>query len=103
MRIAQCRQSARLSLQSSELGPPPPHPQADGAPPFGSVRHTRLRERGWADPIQTRGHTLWCSMDIIPLRYLMVMVIELECSVRYQAVTAFRARIQEVDISETER
>ncbi len=33
------------------------------------------------------------------------MVIELECTVQYiyQAVTAFRARIQEVDISETER
>jgi hypothetical protein len=42
----QNRQSARLSLPSSELTPPPPHPQAS-VPPFGSRGgHTRLRERG---------------------------------------------------------
>ncbi len=29
----QSRQSARLSLQSSDLAPPPPHPQASVAPP----------------------------------------------------------------------
>jgi hypothetical protein len=51
----------RLSLQSSELGPPTPSPaaQASVAPLFWFWgAHTRWRERGWADPIQTRGQTL---------------------------------------------
>jgi hypothetical protein len=33
---AQSAQSARLFLQSSELGPPPPHPQASVSPLFAS-------------------------------------------------------------------
>jgi hypothetical protein len=38
----------------------PPHRQASVAPLFGSGRgHTRLRERGWADSIRTRGQTPW--------------------------------------------
>jgi hypothetical protein len=49
----QSRQSARLFLHSSELGPPrrapPPPPQASVPPlrlvPVGG--HTRLREKGW--------------------------------------------------------
>jgi hypothetical protein len=49
LQVPQSRQSARLSLQSSELAPaPPPHPQAS-APPLwfqGEGGHTRLRERG---------------------------------------------------------
>ncbi len=59
-------QSARLSLQSSELGPPPPLPQASVTPlSFGS----KLRERAWGNPIQTKGKTLWYSVyTIIPLR-----------------------------------
>jgi hypothetical protein len=34
------RQSARLSLQSSELAPSPPQPQFSVAPPFGSKSGT---------------------------------------------------------------
>ncbi len=34
--LPQSRQSARLFLQSSELGPPNPSPQASVSPPFGS-------------------------------------------------------------------
>jgi hypothetical protein len=63
----QSRQSAKLFLQSSELGLTHPHPQASVPPPsFGSVRegHTRLRERGGGVPILTRGHTLWYSFYI---------------------------------------
>ncbi len=89
----QSRRSARLSLLSSALGPPtpsptcecappscrlhwvrpPPHPHASVAPPGfrGGGGHTRLRklrERGWVDPIRTRGQTLWYSRySIIPL------------------------------------
>jgi hypothetical protein len=58
--VPQSIQSARLSAQSPELGPLPPHPQASVAPPFGTKGgHTRLRGRGWADPIPTKGETLW--------------------------------------------
>jgi hypothetical protein len=40
-------QSARLSLQPSELAPSPPQPLANVAPPPGSKGgHTRLRQRG---------------------------------------------------------
>ena len=49
LQVPQSRQSARLSLQSSELAPaPPPHPQASAPPPFGS--------RG-------RGDTLACERE----------------------------------------
>jgi len=42
------RQSARLSLQSSELGPQPLNPQVSVSPPFGARGvHTCLQERGW--------------------------------------------------------
>ncbi len=34
--------SARLFVQLSELGPPPPHPLAIVAPPFGSKGETHL-------------------------------------------------------------
>ncbi len=54
-----------VSVQSSELGPPPPpHTQAIVAPPFWvqGRRHTCLRGRGWADPIRTTGQKLWCSV-----------------------------------------
>ncbi len=38
------------------------------SPPFGlGGRHIRLRERGWGVPIPTRGHTLWCSINISTL------------------------------------
>ncbi len=84
------RQSDRLSLQSSELGPPTPSPAGERVPPlvpgeghtrlrerrrrmcppFGSGGgHTRLRERWRADPIRTRGQTLCYSrFSIISLR-----------------------------------
>jgi hypothetical protein len=44
-------QSIRVSVPSSEFWAPPP---------FGSKggRHTRLGERGWGDPIPTKGQTL---------------------------------------------
>ncbi len=43
------RQSARLFLQSSELGPPPTHPQASVSPPslVGGGGTNSLAERGW--------------------------------------------------------
>ena len=48
------RQSTRLFLQSSQLGPPPPH--------------TRLRERGCGIvPIRTKGQTQWYSRYICTL------------------------------------
>ncbi len=63
--MAQSRQSARLSLQSCELGPPTPSPVGEWCfpPPLvpGGRGYTRLRERGWVDPIRKRGQTLWYS------------------------------------------
>jgi hypothetical protein len=56
MYTAQSRQSARLSLQSSELGQPTPSPTSDCCPPlFPGGTHSLAGE---ADPIRTRGHTL---------------------------------------------
>ncbi len=70
----QSRQSARLFLQSSELGPPRnPLTRRRVCPPplIPGEGHTRLRERGWEVPIRTRGHTLWynryiCTLCCIP-------------------------------------
>ncbi len=56
--ISQSRQSARLSL----LGSAHSLTRRRVLPP-----HTRLRERGWADSIRTRGETLWYARySIIP-------------------------------------
>jgi hypothetical protein len=71
----QGRQSARLILQSSDLGPPPPTPLPAGEcvpspPPLGfrGEGHTRLRERvGLGVPIRTRGQTLWYSRYVCTL------------------------------------
>ncbi len=60
----QSRQSTRLSLQPSELGPPsfPPHTQTSVQPPFGpGGKHTHLRKRGLGVPVPTTGQTLWYS------------------------------------------
>ncbi len=64
------RQSAKLFLQSSELGLP--HPSLAGEcvpPPFDSERegHIRLGERGWGVPISTKGQTLWYSVYLCTL------------------------------------
>ncbi len=69
--IQPSRESARLFLHSSELGPP--HPQENvpipSLVPGGGGGQTRLRERGWGVPIRTRGQTLWYSRYICPLGY----------------------------------
>ncbi len=56
----QTPESARLSLQSSEWAPPAPSPTSKCCPaPFGSRGgHTRLRERGWGEPIRTKGRII---------------------------------------------
>ncbi len=55
-RGAQSRQSTRLFLQSSELGLPTPHLQANVSPHFGSGgEHTRLQERGYLGPSSDEG------------------------------------------------
>jgi hypothetical protein len=63
---AQSMQSAKLFLQSSELGLPHPSPTGECAPPlwFRGVEAHSLRERGGGVPIPTRGHTLWYSIYI---------------------------------------
>ncbi len=69
-RVAQSRQSARLSSSRSNWVRPPGSPACESCPLFvpGGGR-TRLRQRGWADPIRTRGQTLWYSRySTIPLR-----------------------------------
>jgi hypothetical protein len=72
---AHSRQSARLSLQSSELAfsahspaseccpPPPPHWFQGGGP-------THWRERAWGEILWTKRQALWYSRYIIiPLRH----------------------------------
>ncbi len=58
-------QSARPSIQSSALGPPPsPQLQKSVVPPLWiqGGRHTHIRMRGCGgEPIPTMGHTLWFS------------------------------------------
>jgi hypothetical protein len=75
---AQSRQSAKLFLQSSELGlPPTPHPQASVPPPpcFWGEGNTRRRERGWESPNSDEGHTLWYSLYVRTL-WLQVLVLQ---------------------------
>jgi hypothetical protein len=71
-------QSARHSVQSSELvpltpSPPhPPHPQGSALPPHRWVqggRHTRLRGEGMGDTFPTRGQHSGNRYTIIPLRF----------------------------------
>jgi hypothetical protein len=67
-------ESARLSLQSSELAPPAPSPAGEGSQPppprFQGGGHTLLRGRGKGEPIWTKGQTLWYSRYcIITLRW----------------------------------
>jgi hypothetical protein len=63
----ECRQSARLSLLSSALGPPTPHPQARFASPlFGSgVGYTRWGERGWEGSQLGRGNRHCGTLGIV--------------------------------------
>jgi hypothetical protein len=65
----QSRQIAKLFLQSSESGfpPPPPHTQAGVEPPsFGSGGEggTLASQVGEGVPMRTRGQTLWYSRHI---------------------------------------
>ncbi len=69
----QSRQSAKISLQSSELGLPHPiTPQASVAPPplVRGGRGILAGERGGGRVlISTRGHTLWYSIYMCTLWY----------------------------------
>jgi hypothetical protein len=71
---SQSRQSARLSLQSSESGPLTPSPAGECCPTLVCVGGggARLRERWWTDAIRTRGQTLcvvlYCRYSITPLQ-----------------------------------
>ncbi len=60
----QGRQSTRLLLESSELGSPPPHPQARVSPfVMGGVTYSLAGE--WVGiPIRRSGQTLWNSRYI---------------------------------------
>ncbi len=66
--LPQSRQSAKLFLQSLELGLPSPAREC-ALPPFGSGgRGTLAAERGGGRvPIPTRGHTLWYSLYVCTL------------------------------------
>ncbi len=53
-----------MSVPSWELGPPPPPQQASVSPPLDPKRgsNTRLRVRGWGDPIRTTREKAWHSV-----------------------------------------
>jgi hypothetical protein len=62
-------QSARLSVQSSELGPTTPSSPGECCPPPPLEGDTLAFGEGVGAPIPTKGHTLWYSVyTIIPLR-----------------------------------
>ncbi len=56
-------QSARLSLQPSELGPPLTRKRVL-VPPLGPRVETHS-PAGWGEPIPTKGQTLWYSLGIL--------------------------------------
>ncbi len=63
-----------VSVPSSELAPPPaPFPQASVCPPTWILErgHTRLRWRGWGEPIQTisRGTLALCIRYSVLYQY----------------------------------
>jgi hypothetical protein len=61
----QSRQSAKLFLQSSKLGPPQPQASVLPHPLVGGREGTLACGRGVGGvPISTRGHTLWCFIYI---------------------------------------
>ncbi len=69
--ILQSIQSARLSLQPSELAPSPPPPPAPS--PASECCPPPLWFLGWGEPIRTKGQTLWYSRYcIIPLRVIVI-------------------------------
>jgi hypothetical protein len=73
---AQSRQSAKLFLQSSELGLPQPLTRSRLCPPPPRFwgRGTLAGERGVGRvPIQTRGHTLWYSLHIRTLWFKVIL------------------------------
>ncbi len=57
-----------MSIPLSELGPPPPTPQAKVAPRLAlrtqveGGTHSLLGEGVWGDPIQMKGQNLWYCM-----------------------------------------
>ena len=81
--LAESVQSTRLSLQPSELAPPPRYLTCKRVlPPFGSRGDTLAGGRGGGgDPSRTKGQTLWYSRySIIPLRFLVSHIWDkLEC------------------------
>ncbi len=65
--LTQSRQSAKLFLQSSELGLPQPLTRrrvCSPTPRFWGEGHTRWRRGVGRVPIPTKGQTLWYSLDI---------------------------------------
>jgi hypothetical protein len=78
--LPQSRQSAKLFLQSLELGLPHPSPAGECAPPLVPREgHTRLRERGGGVPVPRRGHSLWYSLY---LRTLWILLFAYELLVK---------------------
>jgi hypothetical protein len=65
----QSRQSAKLFLQSSELGLSQPGECAPHPLVTGGVAHSLAREGDRRVPIPTRGHTLWYSLYIVRSAY----------------------------------
>ncbi len=69
-------QSDRLSIQSSELGPPPPHRKRVFLPHWDPRGETHLLSEegvgGGGEPIPMMGHTLWYSRYTIISRRPML-------------------------------
>ncbi len=88
---AQCRQSAKLFLQSLEFGLPQPLTCTRVFPsPFGSLgRGTFDGERGGGRvPIPTRGHTLLYSLYVCTLWVKVRYKLTTQCMYRYAQIGA---------------
>ncbi len=94
--VPQGIQSAR---QSSELGPPPPHPQARVAPPsLGKKwgRHTRLRGRVWGTNSDEATDTLYNYYRVDSKMFILFLTItsqKCEMSSKYPFLNPFKCSL----------
>ncbi len=109
MLIPQSRQSAKLFLQSSELGPHPPLIRGKG--------HTRWGERGWESPNSDEGtytvvlyinicmyfvaHPIWMTIKGLPIVEIKNHVEFINCRAR-QAEIVFKKQSHSIASFSTE-
>jgi hypothetical protein len=90
-------QNARLSFQSSELGPPPPHPHGSvPTPPLWvqGGRHTRFRGGGVGGPNSDLGTDNLVLYTITPLQLYITVVFHPALSYLYYDLQTSRTHME---------